>query len=62
MGKFGKELIESMQQAAKHAAGKRVRGLRVHPPPSGSLARRNSADGRDRSSSMTRRSFGAKRP
>jgi putative transcriptional regulator len=29
MGKFGKELIESMQQAAKHAAGKKVRGLRV---------------------------------
>ena len=29
MGKFGKELIESMQQAARHAAGKRVRGLRV---------------------------------
>jgi putative transcriptional regulator len=29
MGKFGKELIESMQKAAKHAAGKRVRELRV---------------------------------
>jgi putative transcriptional regulator len=29
MGKFGKKLIESMQQAAKHAAGKKVRGLRV---------------------------------
>jgi hypothetical protein len=29
MSKFGKELIKSMQQAAKHAAGKRVRGLRV---------------------------------
>jgi putative transcriptional regulator len=29
MSKFGKELIESMQQAAKHAAGKRVRGLRL---------------------------------
>jgi putative transcriptional regulator len=29
MGKFAKELIESMQQAAKHAAGKKVRGLRV---------------------------------
>jgi putative transcriptional regulator len=29
MGKFAKELIESMQQAARHAAGKRVRGLRV---------------------------------
>jgi putative transcriptional regulator len=29
MGKFGKELIESMQLAARHAAGKRVRGLRV---------------------------------
>ena len=26
MGKFGKELIESMQQAARHAAGKKVRG------------------------------------
>jgi len=29
MGKFGKELIESMQEAARHASGKRVRGLRV---------------------------------
>ena len=29
MGKFGEELIESLQQAAKHAAGKKVRGLRV---------------------------------
>ena len=29
MGKFGKELIESMQQAARHAAGKKVRGLRA---------------------------------
>jgi hypothetical protein len=29
MGKFGKELIESMQQAARHAAGKNVRGVRV---------------------------------
>ena len=29
MGKFAKELIESMQQAAKHAADKRVRGLRL---------------------------------
>ena len=29
MGKFGKELIEGMQQAARHAAGKKVRGLRV---------------------------------
>src|SRR5260221_7841174 len=29
LGKFGKELIESMQQAARHAAGKKVRGLRV---------------------------------
>ena len=29
MSKFGKQLIESMQQAAKHAAGKKVRGLRV---------------------------------
>ena len=28
MGKFGKELIESTQQAARHAAGKKVRGLR----------------------------------
>ena len=25
MGKFGKQLIESMQQAAKHAAGKKAR-------------------------------------
>jgi len=29
VGKFAKELIESMQQAAKHAADKRVRGLRL---------------------------------
>ena len=29
MGKFGEELIESMQQAAKHAARKNVQGLRV---------------------------------
>jgi hypothetical protein len=29
MAKFGKKLIESMQQAAKHADGKRVRGLRL---------------------------------
>jgi putative transcriptional regulator len=29
MGKFGEDLIESMQQAAKYAAGKKVRGLRV---------------------------------
>jgi putative transcriptional regulator len=29
MGKFGKELIESLQQAARHAAGQKVRGLRV---------------------------------
>src|SRR5438309_2136503 len=29
MGKFGKELIESLQQAAQHAAGKKVRGLRL---------------------------------
>lgn len=29
MGKFGEELIESMQQAARHAARKKVQGLRV---------------------------------
>lgn len=29
MGKFGEELIESMQQAARHAVRKKVRGLRV---------------------------------
>src|SRR6202051_3739976 len=29
MGKFAKELIESLQQAARHAAGKKVPGLRV---------------------------------
>ena len=29
MGKFGEELIESLQQAARHAVGKKVRGLRV---------------------------------
>jgi hypothetical protein len=31
MGKFGKELIESMQQAAKHAAGKKVRAKEIKP-------------------------------
>lgn len=29
MGKFGKELIESMQQAAQHAQGRKVRSMRV---------------------------------
>jgi putative transcriptional regulator len=29
MSKFGKELIESMKQAAKHASGRKVRGQRV---------------------------------
>jgi putative transcriptional regulator len=29
MRKFGKELIESMQQAAKHAAGRKLHGSRV---------------------------------
>ena len=29
MGKFGSELIESMKQAAAHARGRPVRGLRV---------------------------------
>jgi putative transcriptional regulator len=29
MSKFGKELIESMRQAARHAQGGKVRGLRV---------------------------------
>ena len=29
MSKFGQELIESMQQAARHASGKKVRGMRV---------------------------------
>jgi hypothetical protein len=29
MGKFGKELIESMQQAARHAAGKRVQAKEI---------------------------------
>ena len=29
MAKFAKELIESLQQAARHAAGKKVRGLRA---------------------------------
>jgi hypothetical protein len=29
MGQFANELIESLQQAAKHAAGRRMRGLRV---------------------------------
>ena len=29
MGKFGEELIESMQQAARDAARKKVQGLRV---------------------------------
>jgi putative transcriptional regulator len=29
MGKFAEDLIESLQQAARHAAGKKVRALRV---------------------------------
>jgi putative transcriptional regulator len=29
LGKFGKELIESLSQAAAHAAGRRVKGVRV---------------------------------
>jgi putative transcriptional regulator len=29
MGKFADELMESLQQAAGHAAGRKVRGLRV---------------------------------
>lgn len=29
MRKFGKELIESVQQAAQHAQGQKVRGMRV---------------------------------
>jgi putative transcriptional regulator len=29
MGKFGKELIESMTQAATHAGGRKVPGMRV---------------------------------
>lgn len=29
MGKFGRELIESLQQAAAHAQGRRVKGIRV---------------------------------
>jgi putative transcriptional regulator len=29
MSKFGKELIESMTQAAAHATGRKVRGMRV---------------------------------
>lgn len=29
MGKFAEELIESMQQAAGHAAGRKVRGMRI---------------------------------
>ena len=29
MSKFAKELIESMQQAASHAAGRKLRGVRV---------------------------------
>jgi len=29
MGKFAKGLIESMQQAARHAADKKMRGVRV---------------------------------
>jgi putative transcriptional regulator len=29
MSKFGKELIESLSQAAAHAAGRRVKGVRV---------------------------------
>ena len=29
MSKFGKELIESLQQAAQHAQGHKIRGMRV---------------------------------
>ena len=29
MSRFGKELIESMHQAAAHAAGRKVKGMRV---------------------------------
>ena len=29
MSKFGQELIESMKQAAMHAGGRKVRGMRV---------------------------------
>ncbi len=29
MGKFGRELIESLQQAATHAEGRRIKGVRV---------------------------------
>jgi len=29
VGKFADELLESMQQAAKHASGRKVRGMRV---------------------------------
>jgi putative transcriptional regulator len=29
MGKFGKELIESMTQAATHARGRKVPGIRI---------------------------------
>jgi len=29
MTKFGQELIESLQQAAKHAGGRKVRGMRA---------------------------------
>lgn len=29
MSKFGKELIESMQQAVQHSGGRKVRGMRV---------------------------------
>ncbi len=29
MGKFGKELIESLSQAAAHARGRKVRGMRT---------------------------------
>jgi putative transcriptional regulator len=29
MGKFGKELIESMEQAASHARGRKVRRIRL---------------------------------
>jgi len=31
MGKFGKELIESMQQAVQHAASKKVLAKKVKP-------------------------------
>lgn len=50
MTKFADELIESMQQAADHAAGRKVRGMRVTKvaPPNVKAIRRSLKMSQDR--------------